>query len=64
MGVRADQQGIGWPVIGAGRVDVDARLPVPGGLAEILAVGEVEEDGPRGVHEFGDAGGARAGVQG
>src|SRR5690242_20713988 len=38
--------------------------PVLGGLAEILAVGEVEEDGPRGVHEFRDAGGAPAGVQG
>jgi hypothetical protein len=64
VGVRADQQGIGWPVIGVGGVDVDAGLPVPGGLAEIPAAGEVEEDGPRGVHEFGDAGGALAGVQG
>ena len=39
-------------------------LPVPGGLAEVRAVGEVEEDGPCGVHEFRDAGRALAGVQG
>jgi hypothetical protein len=64
VGVRADQQGVGWPVIGLGGADVDARLPVPGGLADIGAVGEVEEDGPCGVHELGDAGGALAGVQG
>ena len=64
VGVRADQEGVGWPVIGFGGVDVDAMLPVPGGLAEVWAVGEVEEDGPCGVHEFRDAGGALSGVQG
>ena len=64
VGVRADQQGVGWSVIGFGGVDVDAMLPVPGGLAEVCAVGEVEEDGPCGVHELRDAGGALVGVQG
>ena len=34
-------------MIGFGGVDVDAMLPVSGGLAEVWAVGEVEEDGPR-----------------
>jgi hypothetical protein len=32
-------------VIGFGGVDVDAMLPVAGGLADVSAVGEVEEDG-------------------
>jgi hypothetical protein len=45
VGVRADQEGVGWSVIGGGGVDVDATLPVLGGLAEVRAVGEVEEDG-------------------
>jgi hypothetical protein len=36
--------GVGWSVIGFGGVDVDAMLPVSGGLAEVWAVGEVEED--------------------
>ena len=44
--VRADQEGVGLSVIGFGGVDVDALLPVSGGLAEVWAVGEVEEDGP------------------
>jgi hypothetical protein len=35
VGVRADQEGVGWSVIGFGGVDVDAMLPVSGGLAEI-----------------------------
>jgi hypothetical protein len=35
MGVRADQQSIGRAVIGFGSADVDAMLPVPGGLAEV-----------------------------
>ena len=51
-------------VIGLGGVDVDAILPVPGDLAEVRAVGEVEEDGPCGVHEFRDAGHPLVGVQG
>ena len=38
--------------------------PVSGGLAEVWAVGEVEEDGPCGAHEFRDAGCALVGVQG
>jgi hypothetical protein len=38
--------------------------PVLGDLAEVGAVSEVEEDRPRGVHEFRDAGCAPAGVQG
>jgi hypothetical protein len=45
VGVRADQEGVGRSVIGFGGVDVDAMLPVSGGLAEVWAVGEVEEDG-------------------
>jgi hypothetical protein len=45
VGVRADQKGVGWSVIGLGGVDADAMLPVAGGLAKVLAVGEVEEDG-------------------
>ena len=60
----ADQEGVGWPVIGFGGADVDAMLPVSGGLVEARAVGEVEEDGPCGVHEFRDAGCAPVGVQG
>jgi hypothetical protein len=36
--------GVGWSVIGFGGVDVDAMLPVSRGLAEVWAVGEVEED--------------------
>jgi hypothetical protein len=47
-----DQQGIGWPLAGPGGVDVDTVLPVPGDLAEVSAVGEVQmhttERGPRG----------------
>ena len=50
--------------IGLGGVDVDAMLPVPGGLAEVCAVGEVEEDGPCGVHELRDARRALVGAQG
>ena len=38
--------------------------PVLGDLAEVRAVGEVEEDRPGGAHEFRDAGRALAGVQG
>jgi hypothetical protein len=34
--VRADQQSVGGPVIGFRGVDVDAMLPVPGGLAQVL----------------------------
>ena len=64
MGVRADEQGVGWRVIRLSGADVDAMPPVPGRLAQVRAVGEVEEDGPGGVHEFRDAGGALAGVQG
>jgi hypothetical protein len=63
VGVRADQEGVGWSVIGFGGVDVGAMLPVSGGLAEVCAVGGVEEDGPRGVHEFRNAGSALVGVQ-
>jgi hypothetical protein len=37
VGVRADREGVGWSVIGFGGVDVDALLPVPGGLAEVWA---------------------------
>src|ERR1035437_7988402 len=39
-------------------------LPVSGGHVVARAVGEVEEDGPCGVHEFRDAGCAPVGVQG
>ncbi len=38
-------------------------LPVAGGLAEVRAVGVVEEDGPCGVHEFRQPGCALVGVQ-
>jgi hypothetical protein len=41
VGVRADQEGVGWSMIGVGGVDVDAMLPVSGGLAEVWAIGEV-----------------------
>ena len=64
VGVRADQEGVSWSVIGFGGVDVDAMLPVSGGLAEVCAVGEVEEDGPCGVHKLRDACRALIGVQG
>ncbi len=64
MGVRADQEGVSWSAIGFGGVDLDAMLPVLGGLAEVRAVGEVEEDGPCGVHELRDAGCALVGEQG
>jgi len=50
VGVRADQEGVGRSAIGFGGVDVDAMLPSSGGLAEVRAVGEVEEDGLCGVH--------------
>jgi hypothetical protein len=46
VGVRADQEGIGRSAIGFGGVDVDAMPPGSGDLAEVRAVGEVEEDGP------------------
>jgi hypothetical protein len=59
----ADQDGVGRRVIGAGGVDVDAVPPVLGGLTEVRAVGEFEEDRPCGVHEFRDAGCTLAGVQ-
>lgn len=36
----------------------------PGDIAEARTVGEAEEDGPRGVHEFRNAGRALVGVQG
>jgi len=45
VGVRADQEGVSWSAIGFGGVDLDAMLPVLGGLAEVRAVGEGEEDG-------------------
>ena len=51
-------------MIGAGGVDVDAVPPVLGGLTEVRAVGEVEEDRPCAAHEFRDAGCALAGAQG
>jgi hypothetical protein len=35
VSVRADQQGVGRPVIGSGGADVDAMLPIPGGLAQV-----------------------------
>jgi hypothetical protein len=35
VGVRADQQGVGRPVIGSGGADVDAMLPIPDGLAQV-----------------------------
>jgi len=38
-------------VIGAGLVDVDARLPVAGGLAEVRAIRQVEEDGLKVIAE-------------
>src|SRR5437016_11465669 len=38
-------------------------LPVSSGLAEVSAVGEVEEDGPRRVHELRDARCAPVGAQ-
>jgi hypothetical protein len=50
-------------MIGLGGVDLDAILPLSGGLADARTVGEVEEDRPRGVHEFRDAGSALVGVQ-
>lgn len=59
VGVRSDQQGIGWSMIRFSGVDLDAMLPFPGGLAEIW-----EEDGPCGVQELRDAGRALVGVQG
>jgi hypothetical protein len=62
--VRADQEGVGRAAIGVGGVDVDAVPPVLSGRTEVRAVGEVEEDRPCGAHEFRDAGGALAGVQG
>ena len=55
MGVRADQEGVGRSVIGVGGMDVDAMLPVLGDLAELSAVGEVEEDRPCAVDELRDA---------
>jgi hypothetical protein len=64
VGVRADQDRVGWPVIGFGGVDVDAIPPVSRGLAEVWAVGEVEKDGPGGVHEFREAASALVGAQG
>jgi hypothetical protein len=51
-------------VIGARGVDVDAVPPLPGGLTQVRAVGEVEEDRTRVAHELRDAGCALAGVQG
>ena len=45
VGIGADQEGVGWSVIGFGGVDGDAMLPVSGDLAEVWAVGEVEGDG-------------------
>jgi hypothetical protein len=53
VGVRADQEGVRWSVIGFGSVDLDAMLPVSGGLAEVCAVGEVKEDGLKRVSRFG-----------
>jgi hypothetical protein len=35
VGVRPDQESVGWSVIGLGGVDVDAMPPVSGGLAEV-----------------------------
>jgi hypothetical protein len=64
VGFRADQDRVGWSVLGRGGVDVDAVLPIPGGLAEARAASEVGEDRPGGVREFRDAGRALAGVQG
>jgi hypothetical protein len=45
-------------MIGFGAADLDAAPPLRGRLAEVRAVGEVEQDRPCGVHQFGDAGGA------
>jgi hypothetical protein len=45
LGVRADQEGVGWPVIGFGGADVGAMLPVSAGLAKARAVGGAEEAG-------------------
>jgi len=55
VGVRSDQERVGWSVIGCRAEHVDAIPSVSGGLAEVCSVGEVEEDRPRGVHEFRDA---------
>jgi hypothetical protein len=63
VGVRPDQQGVGWSIIGLGGVDLDARPPVAGSVTEIRAVGEVEQDRPRGVHELRNAGCALIGLQ-
>src|SRR5436309_6055449 len=64
VGVRADQEGVGWSVIGFDAVYVDAMLPVLCDLSEVGAVGEVEEDGPCRVHELRDACCAPVGAQG
>ena len=64
VGIRADQEGVGWSLIGRGGLDVDAMLPALGDLAEVWAVCEVEEDGPCGVHELRDARCAPVGAQG
>jgi hypothetical protein len=47
VGVRANQEGLGWSVIGFRGVDVDAMLSVSGGPAEVRAVGRAEGDDSR-----------------
>jgi hypothetical protein len=64
VGAWADQDGVGWLVIGFGCVDIDALVPVSGGGAEFWAVGEVEEYGTGGVHEFGNTSCALVSAQG
>src|ERR1700685_2871701 len=49
---------VGGPPAGGGGLDIDAMPPFPGGLAQVRAAREVEEHGPGGGHEFGEAGGA------
>lgn len=51
-------------MIGCSGVDADTVFPGSGGLAEILSVGKVEEDGTATVHQFGDAAGSLVGAQG
>ncbi len=58
MGIRADQDDVGRPVVRAGGMDVLAVRPSSGDLPELRTARETEEHGARGGHEFRDTIGA------
>lgn len=55
-GVRADRQGVGRRLVGFGGVDLYAVPPVSGGLSQVGAVGEIEQDGLCGAVDGHQAG--------